>query len=511
MSETTRAAEQAYLKQVHRRLEENIKATQSRLKACQQDVEEQKRYLWESRDEMDHIEKVASRQSIEQSVRSGEILLEKQRKLQKTQRAPYFGRFDFAAEGQSVKPVYIGVHHFHDDLQNQTVIYDWRAPIASLFYDYETGPAQYQSPEGTVVGEIQKKRQFRIKYDRIELLIDSTVHVVDDVLQQELGKASGDEGMKQIVATIQRDQNAIIRDDDTRELIIQGVAGSGKTSIALHRIAYLLYRHKDTLTADDMLIISPNRVFSAYIANVLPELGEENIREISMEDVASELLEGQYRFETFFEQTNRLLEHDDPALKQRLQRKASLSFLKKLDEYAAVVEQRRFVAEDVWIAKRLIPAFLLEEIYRKHRALPGNERMKQLARETEQKVRIQYNYDFTPQDRAALKTALNQMRCEQTLRETYKGFFDWLGEPELFRPARNSRLEYADVFPMIYLKMKLDGIRSPFTAVKHLLIDEMQDYTPVHYAVLGRLFNCRKTILGDANQSVNPYLSLIHI
>ncbi|MFY0992975.1 HelD family protein, partial [Halomonas sp. C05BenzN] len=308
-----------------------------------------------------------------------------------------------------------------------------------------------------------------------------------------------------IVATIQRDQNAIIRNDEAQALIIQGVAGSGKTSIALHRIAYLLYRFKESLRSEDILIISPNRVFSAYIANVLPELGEETVNQVGMEELADELLEGQYRFESFFEQTTALLEKDDEAMKARLRYKASPEFLTELDRYAGHVEANRFAAEDLWIARRLVPAWLLEEVFRKHRHLPTNERLRQVSWEIERKIGNQYNYDLEPDERKQLKAALKTMLRQTTLRETYKGFYHWLGRPELFRTASRGRLEYADVFPLIYLKMRLEGVRSRWRDVKHLLIDEMQDYTPVQYAVIGRLFSCKKTILGDAFQSVNPY------
>ncbi|MDZ7668704.1 MAG: 3'-5' exonuclease [Gammaproteobacteria bacterium] len=348
------------------------------------------------------------------------------------------------------------------------------------------------------------KRQFRISHGDIELMIDSAVNVVDDVLREELGRTS-DEGMRNIVATIQRDQNAIIRNEEAAELIIQGVAGSGKTSIALHRIAYLLYRFKDTLSSEDILIISPNRVFASYIANVLPELGEETINEIGMEQVADELLDGRYRFQTFFEQTTALLERGDEAMERRLRFKASPEFLRQLQQYADHVENSRFAAEDVWISGRLVPAWLLDEIFRKHRGMPTPERLAQVARETEQKIGIQYNYDLLPEQRRMLKETLQGMLRQSTLRETYKGFYEWAGEPELFRTAQGGRLEYADVFPLIYLKMQLEGVRSPYRRVKHLLIDEMQDYTPVQYAVLARLFSCKKTILGDARQAVNPY------
>ncbi len=498
-----RQAERRHLDHMLQRIEANLHELDARLKAYAEDIQAQKEYLWSSRDEMDHVEKISARESIQQAVMTGDNVLLRRQRLEKLRHSPFFGRFDFVSGGET-RPIYIGIHHFRDDLTGENQVFDWRAPIASLFYDYETGPAAYESPEGKVAGEITLKRQFRIKGGEIELMIDSAVHVVDDVLQDELSRAS-DEGMKNIVATIQRDQNAIIRNDEAQVLIIQGVAGSGKTSIALHRIAYLLYRFKETLSSEDILIISPNRVFSDYIGNVLPELGEETVNQVGMEDLADELLGGQYRFETFFEQTGTLLEKNDEAMKERLRFKASTDFLVELDRYAAHVEANRFAAEDLWIARRLVPGWLVEEVFRKHRSLPTNERLSQVSWEIERKIGNQYNYDLMPEERKALKAAIKKMLRQATLRETYKGFYDWLGRPELFKTASRGRLEYADVFPLIYLKMRLEGVHSRWRDVKHLLIDEMQDYTPVQYAVIGQLFSCKKTVLGDAYQAVNPY------
>ena len=493
------------LESVQFRLERALKEADERLQAYQDDIQSQKEYLWNSRDEMDHIEKISARESIQQAVTTGEFVFDQRKRLIKLRQSPYFGRFDFRQAGnEQPHPVYIGVHHFYDEVDKESVVYDWRAPIASLFYDYETGPAAYQAPEGQVSGDIQLKRQFRIRGGRIELMIDSAVNVVDDVLQDELGRAT-DDGMKNIVATIQRDQNAIIRNEHAKTLIIQGVAGSGKTSIALHRIAFLLYRFKDTLTSEDILIISPNRVFADYISNVLPELGEETVNEIGMETLAKELLQDQYRFQTFFEQTAELLESNDEEMKRRLRYKAGPDFLRQLGRYADEVEKKRFAAEDLWIARRLVPGWLVEETFRKHRNLDTTARINQVAREIEQKIGIQYNYDLMPEQRKELKASIKGMVKQSTLRETYKRFFEWADRPEMFRPAKGGKLEYADVFPLIYLKMRLEGIRSPYRNVKHLLIDEMQDYTPVQYAVIARLFSCKKTILGDAFQSVNPY------
>lgn len=505
--DAARRHEERTLADVHARLDRAVKEADQRLSDYARDIQAQKNYLWENRDEMDHIEKISARESIEQSVMVGDNILGQQKKLLKLQRSPYFGRLDFSRTGVAhAEPVYIGIHHFYDEVDKTNRVYDWRAPISTLFYDYETGPASYQASQGEVHGEVSLKRQFRIKHRTIELMIESAINVVDDVLQEELGRTS-DEGMKTIVATIQRDQNSIIRNEHAKVLIIQGVAGSGKTSIALHRIAFLLYRFKDTLSSKDVLIISPNRVFASYIANVLPELGEESVNEIDMETLATELLDGEVRFQTFFEQTTALLEKEDAAMKQRLQYKATAAFLQELTAYAAHVEKARFEATDLWVARRLVPAWLVEEVFRKHRALAMTARVNQVALELEQKVGIQYNVDLMPEDRKALKTAIRQMIRQSSLRETYKHFFTWLGKPELFKTATKSRLEWADVFPLIYLKSLLEGVRSPYTRVKHLLVDEMQDYSTVQYAVIAKLFNCKKTILGDIHQSVNPYSS----
>ncbi|MDZ7809540.1 MAG: AAA family ATPase [Arhodomonas sp.] len=392
-------------------------------------------------------------------------------------------------EGGDAEPIYIGIHHFFDDAARENVVYDWRAPIATLFYDYETGPARYQSPGGH--GRLRHPAQAPVPHHataRIELMIDSAVNVVDDVLQEELGRAS-DEGMKNIVATIQRDQNAIIRNEDAATtLIIQGVAGSGKTSIALHRIAFLLYRFKDTLSSEDILIISPNRVFADYIANVLPELGEEQVREIGMEALADELLDGQYRFQSFFEQTAALLE------RRRRGAEASalpLQGLAGLPEAArrlrrARRSRRRFVAEDVWIGRRLRAGLAARRDLRASIAVraASRERIDSVVREAEQQIGIQYNYDLDARraPRAAAKRSQRWSRQHHAAREPTRASSTGSASRSC-SSRRGGRLEYADVFPLIYLKMRLEGDRPPSASVKHLLIDEMQDYTPVQYAV----------------------------
>ena len=490
------AAQDSFLRGLHE--------IDARLAHYAKDIKAQKSYMWDSRAEMDHLEKIAARQSIEQSVTSGEFLLARKRRLQKLRQSPYFGRVDFMPRGQKdPEACYIGIHGFFDDHSNTHLVYDWRAPISTLFYDFETGEAAFASPDGEVRGEIMRKRQLRIREGELQLVFESSLNIVDDVLQDELARAS-DEGMRNIVATIQRDQNAIVRNEDAHTLIIQGVAGSGKTSIALHRVAFLLYRFRDTLSSKDILIISPNRVFADYISNVLPELGEEAIREISMEQLADELLDHEYRFQSFFEQTTVLAEKHDEALRQRIEFKASAGFLEQLGEYAGHVEANRCAAVDIRLGQRIIPDTFIEECFARHPRIALTERLRRVLNEVETAIRVHYRYEVTPEERRILRDALKGMHRSATLRQTYKAFYDWLGKPELFQTVKG-KLEYADVFPLAYLKMRLDGMENPYREIKHLLIDEMQDYTPVQYAVLARLFSCRKTVLGDVAQSVNPY------
>jgi DNA helicase-2/ATP-dependent DNA helicase PcrA len=485
------------------RIDENLGLIAIRLAGYQADIQAAHDHMWEARRDMDHIDKIAMRQSIDQMMTQTSVLRAQQIKLQKLRKAPYFGRFDFRrADRNETTAYYVGVHDFRDDDSGAAYVHDWRAPVSSLFYDFETGQAHYDAPSGRIAGEMTLKRQFRIRDSRMEFMLDTSVTIVDDMLQQELSRAA-DEGMKNIVATIQRDQNAIIRDAEAHTLIIQGVAGSGKTSIALHRIAFLLYRFKDTLTSSDILIISPNRVFADYIGNVLPELGEETVPEIGMETLARQLLGDGVKFQSFFAQTAALLETDDPAMKERIAFKAAPRFLGQIDAYARHLEDQSFVASDWMIRRRPVPAFVFDTAWKRFADRPTNERIIETGRTVLEQVEAQYHIELRKEERAALRKALQGMVRRQTLKRAYAGLYAWLDRPELFKAGPT--LEYADVFPLIYLQMKLEGLENPYAGVKHLLVDEMQDYTPVQYAVLDRLFPCRKTILGDATQSVNPY------
>ncbi|HZI25813.1 MAG TPA: 3'-5' exonuclease, partial [Chryseolinea sp.] len=357
---------------------------------------------------------------------------------------------------------------------------------------------------GKISGEIVLKRQYRIRDGKMEFMIENAVSIYDDVLQKELSKSSDDK-MKNIVATIQRDQNAVIRNDTARIMIIQGVAGSGKTSIALHRIAFLLYRFRDTIAAKDILIISPNKVFADYISNVLPELGEEHIPEIGMEELAADVLENKYRFETFFDQVSQLLDNHDNAYIERIRFKASFEFLSKLNQYLIYIENNYFTFTELRVAGTVVPFPFIEERFKAYHGIPLLKRFSEIVRDIQYYLRDQGKRKLNGREKADLWEAVPAMFRYPNVFDLYQDFFRWIGKPELFNLNPGGTWEYADVFAIIYFKLRLEGVPENYRHVKHLLVDEMQDYTPVQYAVLSRLFQCKKTILGDVSQTVNPY------
>lgn len=500
------AAEKKYLEKIKNKLHQAIEATDEAVNKHAKKIQESKDYLWDNKTGMDHVEKVSVRESITQMALTGENAVEKKKRLAKLIDSPYFGRIDFyeAADAPAI-PLYIGIHSFFDTTENQNLIHDWRAPVSSMFYDFELGDAYFYAPSGKINGTIPLKRQYRIRKGKMQFMLENALNIHDDVLQKELSQTSS-EKMKNIVATIQRDQNAIIRNEESRVLIIQGVAGSGKTSIALHRIAFLLYRFKETIKSEDILIISPNNVFADYISNVLPELGEEKIGEICMEELANNILENKYKFQSFHEQVSRLLQKPDAAFQNRIQFKSDMNIINKINEFLVYIENHYFKPVDFVIKRYPVPAVYIAEKFKTYSRLPLLRRIPQVVEDIVNDLNFYNKYQVNAAERNQIRKEIKKMFKTLNLRQLYKDFYNWLGKPEMLKQAKGSIYEYADVYPLIYLKIKLEGTKT-YQKVKHLVIDEMQDYTPVQYSVIAKLFTCNKTILGDCNQAVNPYSS----
>ncbi|MCK9629233.1 MAG: AAA family ATPase [Bacteroidales bacterium] len=501
----TEEQEREYLQSVISIVRGVVANTDHSVKEHVDTLQEYKEYLWNNKD-IDPQEIRSMRESILNLYASGESVISKRARIARIIDNPYFGRIDFRKEGEkgSATPIYIGVQNFYHRKKCANLIYDWRAPVAGMFYDQETGEAGYQSPSGAVRGEISLKRQYRIRRSCLEFMIESSVTIQDDILQKELS-ANSDEKMRNIVATIQKEQNRIIRNMDAQVLIIQGVAGSGKTSIALHRIAYLLYAMKGGLKSSDVLIISPNKVFADYISNVLPELGEETVPESSVGEIFSGVLNNKYHYQTFFDQAEELISDPEPAFVERVIYKSSFEFVSLLERFIIFVENNFFNAVDLKLTDHItIPAEYIEAQFRRFHRYSMRGRFDAMADYIVEMAYTDCGIAVSCSDRRKLRQKIKGMFAGNDDIEVYRQFCKWIGKAELFKLGKGRSLEYSDLAPLAYIHLALEG-NVNVSKVKHLLVDEMQDYTPIQYKVLKMLFICKKTIMGDMGQTLTPY------
>jgi len=498
--------ERGYLGEVQVKLKTAFERIDLKITNYFNEILETKRYIYENLAQLDSAEKAANRMAVLESVTFGEEAIKEREKLQKLINSPYFGRIDFAEEKEKEVTLYIGIHGFADSVNSRHIIFDWRAPISSMFYDFETGPAFYIAPAGKIAGMLNLKRQYRIRQGHMEYMIESSLNIDDEILQKELSQTSDDK-MKNIVATIQREQNAIIRNEAAKVLIIQGAAGSGKTSIALHRVAFLLYRYKKTLTSKNILIISPNKVFSNYISNVLPELGEENISEMNIEDIAENLIGKQYQYQTFSGQVENLLEDGNSDAIARIRFKSTNQFVVQLQSYLEYADKNYFTPIGLKLGGFSVSKEELLSEYHAHKRLPIKKRLRKIADNLIEKYKRNTNKKLDTAAARQIRNHILKMFKFTNLISLYQNFYHYINQEALFCLAGKNTLEFCDVYPFIYVKMRFDGIVLDYEIIQHLLVDEMQDYTPIQYAVLAKLFSCKMTILGDSYQSVNPYSS----
>lgn len=431
MINQTEVEERKHLKFVMEKLTQVLEQLDTKVSSSYRQVRKAKQYVWENIAQLDAAERAANRVDVSLMIDKGERAIAERRKIQKLMQSPYFGRIDFL-DDEGTATYYIGVHSFgeHDGLA--LLIYDWRSPVASLFYDFELGEACYTAPMGKVTGVIQLKRQYKVVEGNLEYMLDTSVNIQDELLQKELSTTSN-EKMKHIVATIQKEQNVVIRDEGSDELIIQGAAGSGKTSIALHRVAFLLYRFKETLSSRNVLILSPNRVFSDYISNVLPELGEERILESTVEELASQELAGVCRFETFSEQVAALIESADERLIERIQWKASVQLVQRLDSFIARADDRYFTPADLTVDGVEFSKEDAWNVYQANRRLPIKSRLDKVAAILWHGARDENGEKLPTSALKTMKAAIGSMFAFQNVAQMYEAFYRDLGMSHLFQ------------------------------------------------------------------------------
>ena len=338
----------AFLAYVTDKLETRIAHISQSILEGQKDIEGMHEYYWENYTEMDQYgyENFDNQQALLHQINANEQQIHLRKRFRKMLDSPFFGRVDFVFEGDEEPEIfYIGIGNFAEEAGHTPLIYDWRAPVSGLFYDYDKGPASYQAPLGTICGEIASKWQYKIRNGRMIYQFESDVKIDDEILMAELG-SGGSTALKNIVRTIQKEQNAIIRNTRDKIMVIQGAAGSGKTSIALHRIAYLLYHDRKNLKSSNILILSPNSIFSDYISHILPELGEENIKEMSFDLFAYRQLKDTVSdCEDRYDQIERSLNFPDmPSLYKE---KQSREFLNRMEGYLTSLEDELMDFHDV--------------------------------------------------------------------------------------------------------------------------------------------------------------------
>lgn len=486
-----------HLAEMNEKLKDALQEAESKVDRLDKDYMEAKRYMADYRGEIDPHEMFQNELALKQIDHIGAFAVGVRDKIYKLKDSPYFARIDFCPEDEDHAMVhYIGRFTFSHE--NKLLVFDWRAPVAGMFYDYETGPAGFDAPSGRVNGNLTRKRQFKIKNGQLEYALESSVNIQDDVLQRELSHTS-DEKMKSIISTIQKDQNRIIRNEKSGTLIIQGVAGSGKTSIALHRIAFLLYRFKDRLSAKNITILSPNKVFGDYISSVLPELGEEPIYESGFADIAEIQLEGVIGFE----HDQDPLESKDESWNRRVRFKSTLEFVRLMDKYIGQMHDQIFQPSDYTFGPFTAKSNWIHARYHAYGSYPVKKRLRMIAEDIRDRFETDniMEHDL-PRINSILKS-LNTMLIIKNTLSLYREFYRQLEASDMLVMASGKTLEWADVYPFLYLHAAFAGLQES-KRIKHLVIDEMQDYTPIQYAVINILFKCQKTILGDFGQFINP-------
>ena len=494
-----------YLAHVTGTLRHRITQLDDSIEAGQKEIEGMHEYYWENYTEMDQYgyENFDNQQALLHEINASNEKIELRRRFRKMMDSPFFGRVDFCYEGDDEPEIfYIGIANLAEENGGLPLIYDWRAPVSGLFYDFDKGPASYQAPLGEIHGDIAAKWQYKIRGGKMIYEFESDVKIDDEILKAELG-SNGDVQLKNIIRTIQKEQNAIIRNTSDRITVIQGAAGSGKTSIALHRIAYLLYHDRKNLKSSSVLVLSPNGVFSDYISHILPELGEENIREMSFDLFAYKRLKNtvsdcEDRYDLIERQISGLC--DEELLKE----KQSRDFLDRMEGYLAELEDSLMNFRDIehrGVVKK--EQEIIELFYFKFMDIPLLSRMDAVAEYFIDEVETLKGFDLPEEERDAVKSRFYRMYETRDLYVLYNRFLRQEGFPALPQVQYEKRkLRYEDVYPVLYLKYRLETQQED-SGVRHLIVDEMQDYSMIQYLIIQRLFKCKMTILGDREQTMD--------
>ena len=413
---------------------------------------------------------------------------------------PYFASVTIQENIGEDEKYYIGIHSLIDDNKVFRIV-DWRSPIASIFYDYEQGKCQIKTNSSILNCDLLNKRQYGISNGQLDYFFDSTINIEDDILKEALAQNSTNK-MKSIVQTIQKEQNSIIRGDENKNLLVQGVAGSGKTAIALHRIAYLIYKMKGKMTSKNIMFLSPNNAFSSYISSVLPDLAEEDVEKIQLDLLARKYLKKHLILERRYEQVERLIEMSDW---KEYSYKTSYQFLVDLLEFANNKYINNFhldglIIKDIEINVKKVHQLFFERY-------SDRDLFTRLKWITDNIYDIYFYKYKKPETVIKLKELIfSKLYGSIDDKNCVKAYMQFLDSKGLKLELVGNKVKNEDAYAILFFKLFVYGL-DKYANIKHLVIDEMQDYTPLQMYILENLFDCSKTILGDYNQSVNPKIA----
>lgn len=456
-------------------------------------------------------------------------------RTEKMRRSPYFARLDFEEDGDA-RTVYIGRFGLRDEATRRMRVVDWRAPVASLFYEFDLGPGRFETAAGRREVLVTRKRQFEIRDGRLELVYDGDSAMPDEILGQVLSQNT-EPRLRVIIGSIQKEQNAAIRARAEENCLIYGLAGSGKTSVGLHRLAYLLYHNRETLRAENIRIFSNSRVFASYIASVLPELGEEPVETVVFPELLAECLGSRFRVEPYYDHLWAVEHAPDSARARWIGKKYGWPFLSYcLDHFAQfqfrvpsiryggteIVSQeimenafagRRFSTFGArreaivrWAGERIVAYFddHREEISRDIEEKQTETLSAQEIRVLWRKMRMEF---------VALVgtevTRLNRLDAETQLLTLLEGFFgtgpdaEEFGAPGVRRSLETGRLRFEDAVLLLLVRV-LMGETAARSSVLHIVLDEAQDMSLAQLLLLRHLFpKSAFTLLADVYQAVN--------
>lgn len=444
--------EYVHLEEVKEKIEKELELERQDLKQQEEGLIKKRREMWE---ECAHnvidFDDIVDMNAYDETVREnyGHFVRKEQtvRQLEYLKEVPYFGRIDFLENNECfAEEIYIGRYGFRNKKTREYEIYDWRTPVASMFYDSGIGEVSYRCPAGIIEGKLTCKRQYKIENGDLKYCYDTTVAVQDDVLEEVLAENT-DKVLRVIIDTITREQNQAIRQPHELNMLVTGPAGSGKTSVGMHRLAYLLYHNRENLSAEKIVVLSRNQIFSSYVSEILPELGEENVNDVMFDTLVNRGISKEYKKRDYYEQVEYLLKHKEGNLRSKaIELKYSSEFIQYLNEKRIEFRERHTDFDTVLE----FYLYLLK----------------------------QYTKDTTPEIANYTK---NQVR--------------------------QGKINYEDMLVVSYLRMLLGAIK-PIEDISHVVVDEAQDYNLLQLQIIRTLYpKAHFTILADANQSIHPLMS----